>query len=81
MSSVGVLIEKESKCFVRRKKKNLSVRRKIFKVWRGVGEKNYKCGISGVRKKRIGRKISEEKKIKVFLGKKKVKIFVAVKES
>ncbi len=50
---------------------------------KGVGEKkDYKCGISGVRKKRIGRKVFRGKKIKVFLGeKKKVKIFVAVKEN
>ena len=58
MSSVGVLI-KESKCFVR--KKNLSVRRKIFKVWRG-GEM-FKCKISGVRKKNGNwKKSSGEKK-------------------
>jgi len=33
MSSVGVFEKKNLKCFVR--KENLSVRRKIFKVWRG----------------------------------------------
>ena len=33
-------------------------------------EKKYKCGVSGVRKKRIGRKILREKKSKCFLGKK-----------
>jgi hypothetical protein len=43
------------------------------------GEKKYKCGVSGVRKKRIGRKILKEKKSKCFLWKKKIKIFV-VKE-
>jgi hypothetical protein len=44
------------------------------------GKKN-ECGISGVRKKRIGRKIlKEKKKSKCFLWrKKKIKIFV-VKE-
>ncbi len=52
---------------------------KFSKCGEGL-EKKYKCGISGVRKK-IGRKFSEEKKSKCFLGKKKVKIFVAVKES
>ena len=63
MSSVGVLIEKSRSIFVRGKK-NLSVRRKIFKVWRGGGM--FKCRISGVRKKNE-RRISG-KKIKVFLG-------------
>ena len=55
MSSVGVL-----------KKKNLSVRRKIFKVWRG--EKKCKCRISGVRKKKNWRKSSERKKNQSDLG-------------
>lgn len=43
MSSVGVLIERKSKyfCEKKEKKKNLSVRRKIFKVWRkGERKKN-----------------------------------------
>ena len=53
--------EKKSKCFMR--KKNLSVRRKILKVWRrGEKEKKCKCRISGVRKKEKFR----EKKSKCF---------------
>ncbi len=78
MSSVGVLMEKNLS--VLWEKKNLSVRRKIFKVWRR--EKKYKCGISGVRKKRIERKVPEKKNQSVFGGEEKkikVKIFVAVK--
>jgi hypothetical protein len=35
------------------------------------GGRIFKYGISGVRKKRIGRKILKEKKIKVFLVEKK----------
>ena len=61
MSSVGVMTQKKSKCFV---KKNLSVRRKIFKVWRG--EKKCKCRISGVRKKMEIEGKVPGKKIKVF---------------
>ncbi len=54
---------------------------KFSKCEEGLEKKNYKCGVSGVRKKRIGRKILEEKKSKCFLGGKKVKIFVVLKES
>ncbi len=58
--------EKKSKC----PKKNFQ---SVKRGWREE-KKNYKCGISGVRKKRIGRKISEErKKIKVFFGKKRLR--------
>ncbi len=46
------------------RKKNLSVRRKIFKVWRGG--KKCKCRISGVRKKK-----EIERKSSICLGKKK----------
>ena len=52
MSSVGVLKKNLSVLW---EKKNLSVRRKIFKVWRG--RKIFKYRISGVRKKRIERKV------------------------
>jgi hypothetical protein len=62
--------EKKSKC----PKKNFQ------SVERGVKEeKNYKCGISGVRKKRIGRKILEEKKNQSVSWGKKIKIFVVFK--
>ncbi len=44
------------------------------------GKKKYKCGISGVRKKRIERKVPEKKSKCVFLEL-KVKIFVVVKKS
>ncbi len=63
MSSVGVLRKKNLS--VLWEKKNLSVRRKIFKVWR---KKKCKCGISGVRKKNW--KLKEkfrEKKSKCFV--------------
>jgi hypothetical protein len=55
--------KKKSKCFVR--KKNLSVRRKIFKVWK---EKKCKCRISGVRKKKEieRKKKNSEKKNQSF---------------
>ncbi len=55
---------------------------KFSKCGEGVKKKNYKCGISGVRKKRIGRRVFfEEKKSKCFSWKLKVKIFVVIKES
>jgi hypothetical protein len=43
------------------------------------GEKKYKCGISGVRKKRIERKVPGKKSKYFWGGNFKVKIFVAVK--
>ncbi len=55
------------------RKKNLSVRRKIFKVWRG--EKKCKCRISGVRKKKEVERKVPEKKSKCFWMKIKVKEF------
>ncbi len=66
MSSVGVVTQKKSKCFVR--KKNLSVRRKIFKVWRGGKNVSVEFRVFG--KKEIERKSSScwGKKIKVFSG-------------
>jgi hypothetical protein len=77
MSSVGVVTQKKSKCFVR--KKNLSVRRKIFKVWRGR-EKKCKCRISGVRKKKeIERKVLE-KKSKCFWVEIKVKVAILLEK-
>ncbi len=48
-----------------RKKKNLSVRRKKKKIQSVEREKKCKCRISGVRKKKIERKVPG-KKIKVF---------------
>ncbi len=91
MSSAGVF-EKKSKCL--EGKKNLSVRRKIFKVWRGG--KMFKYRISCVRKK--WKKISERKfwvnllssyslgrffvnlQVKVFKGK-KMEIFQSILHS
>ncbi len=65
MSSVGVMTQKKSKCFLR--KKNLSVRRKIFQSVER--EKKCKCRISGVRKKKWKLKETfwEEKKSKCFV--------------
>ncbi len=61
--------EKKSKC----PKKN-------FQSVKKERKKN-KCGISGVRKKRIERRVSEEKKNRsVSWGKFKVKVFVAVEK-
>ncbi len=66
MSSVGVLIERKNlKC---PKKKNFQ------SVEEGGRKKNYKCGISGVRKKNE-RKVPKRKKIKVFWKKFEVKDF------
>jgi hypothetical protein len=51
-------------------KKNLSVRRKIFKVWKR--KKKCKCRISGVRKKneieRKKRKVPRKKMVKILLS-------------
>ena len=54
MSSVGVLIEKESKCFCEREEKKSKCPKKNFQsVERGVKEeKKCKCEISGVRKEK-----------------------------
>ncbi len=58
--------EKKSKCFCE-KKKNLSVRRKIFKVWRGG--KMFKYRISGVRKKKeLKEEFREKKKNQSIFG-------------
>ena len=49
------------------RKKNLSVRRKIFKVWKR--EKKCKCRIPGVRKKNeIERKVPGKKMVKFLLS-------------
>jgi len=50
------------------RKKNLSVRRKIFKVWRKGEKKNISVKFRVFGKKRIERKVPERKKIKVFFG-------------
>jgi hypothetical protein len=50
MSSVSVLIEKKSKCF--REEKKSKCPKKNFQSVKKGGEKKYKCGISGVRKKK-----------------------------
>jgi len=76
MSSVDVLKKKESKCFVR--KKNLSVRRKIFKVWRGGGE-YLSMEFRVFEKKELEGKFWKKKNQSVSCGEKKIKIFV-VKE-
>ncbi len=53
---------------------------KFSKCKEGLEKKNYKCGISGVREKKIGRKIFRGKKNQsVSWG--KIKIFVVLKES
>ncbi len=56
------------------KKKNLSVRRKIFKVWRG--EKNVSVEFRVFGKKRKLKEKFEEKRIKVFWVRKK-RIFLS----
>ena len=67
MSSVGVLIEKKSKYFCEKREKKSKCPKKNFQSVKKGGEKKYKCGISGVRKKRIERKVPE-KKSKCFSG-------------
>ncbi len=61
MSSVGVLMKrKKSKCFVR--KKNLNVRRKIFKVWRGKKNVSVEFRVFG-KENEIERKVPGKKGI------------------
>ena len=71
MSSVGVLIEKKSKYFCEKREKKSKCPKKNFQSVKKGGEKKYKCGISGVRKKNE-RKVSG--KIKVFWRRKKIEL-------
>ncbi len=67
MSSVGVLTEKKSKCFVRRKKKSKCPKKNFQSVKRGGGM--FKYIISGVRKKELKEK---------FWGRKEKKYWVEI---
>ncbi len=68
MSSVGVLIEKKSKYFCERRRKSKCPKKNFQSVKKG-GEKKYKCGISGVRKKNWKENF-RGKKSKCFFGEK-----------
>ena len=67
MSSVGVLMKKKSKCFVREKKSKCP--KKNFQSVKKGKKKLFKCRISGVRKnKEIERRVPEKKSECYFDG-------------
>ncbi len=75
--------KKKISVFVREEKKSKCPKKNFQSVERGVKEEKKIISVEFrvFEKKGIGRRILEGKKSKCFLGEKKVKVFVAVKES